>query len=485
MTSVHVYVMDSLRYDYVSDELTPNLQKLARDGVHFTNAIAQATWSSPSAASVITGLYPNALGKFALVERNFKAMWIGLPVTVDTIATAFHKKGFHTAAFSANLFFSATFGMQRGFDFMPELYDLPELAERAAMSRQLSKNLPKTRDLMLPLITGADLHHQWTKHRAAHRDGPQLTFVWAMDTHEPFFDRERVEELLSGDVPFVHRIEDNVEQVKQIYRGMVGFSDRQLGKLIDELKASGDYNDSFIFVFADHGEAFGERGQTGHGGLGYEALLKVPFFIKFPANRFAGRNCDKLVGLMDILPTLAAWFDLTVKQDMHGQDLVQVLEGNSEGHPYLVIDDQTFDRKWQHGVVRYPSKKVIFRRWNGDPEDERAGQSPGDVLKRLPYHIGVTLRHGRQHLTNLRRSLQTRREFMHRQWVFDLANDPAEEHDISYSWRGRRLTWMARWQFRRYRRQVLDFFDTYVKKIRIVERNEKVAQRLRDLGYLE
>lgn len=485
MTSVYIYVMDALRYDYVSDKLTPNLQKLALDGVRFTNAVAQATWSSPSAVSLLTGLYPNALGKFALVERNFKPMWIGLPVTVDTIATAFQKKGFHTVGLSSNIFFSAMFGMHRGFNYMPELYDQPELAGRAAMSYELSKKLRRKSDLKLPLITGADLHHQWLKHRAENAGGPQLTFMWAMDTHEPFFDRERIEDLLSDDVPFVYRIDDNVEQIKQLYRGMVEFSDRQFGKLVEALVNSGDYDDSFIIVFADHGEAFGEANQTGHGGLGFEELLHVPFFVKFPGNRFAGQTCDKLVGLFDILPTLATWFDLPVKQRMDGQDLVPVLEGKSRGHSYLIVDDQTFDRKWQHGVIRYADKKVIFRKWNGDPEDEPAGQSLGDVLKRLPYHITVSVRHGRQHIVNLKESIETRREFMHKQWFYDLRTDPTEQQNLYHSWRGRWIAWLAHWQFRRYRRRVLKFFDSYIKKVRIVERNEKVSQRLRDLGYLE
>lgn len=477
---IYIYILDSLRYDHVGGDLTPNFNKLAEDGVFFTNAVAQATWSNPSAMAILTGLYPTAVGNFGDLNQTIRPKKIALPVTVETLATLFSRHGFSTSAYSTNEYFSAAYKMNRGFDSMPSLYDLPEYADRIAISKKVAKQISRDRELLLPLITGKDLLDVMWSEQAAHNPSPKhLSVIWTMDTHAPFYDRRLVTKLDREDIEIVSRLTDDVERAKVLYRQMVSYADEQFGAFVDRLKADGKYEDSLIIVLSDHGESFGENYQFSHGGLPFEEQLHIPLIVKLPGNEYAGQRSDALVGLIDILPTLADYYNLTLKTPVDGQSLVSVLRGESPGHEYLMVNDQTQDNMWYYGALRYFDSKVIFRTVNRKKMKD---------LPQPPTHtmsVGKKVQQYFEHPSYFMREYLPGLLFRKQSWVFDLARDPAEQRNLLFRPRGLLLWAKAMHRFGKLRSQAVAFFKSNVRSIQVAHTNKAIEQRLHDLGYLE
>ncbi|MCI0711715.1 MAG: sulfatase [Chloroflexi bacterium] len=480
MKSIYIYVFDSLRYDYVGGELTPNFNKLAGHGIFFTNGISQATWSNPAAMAILTGLYPTAVANFGEIDSKIRTINIKFPVTVDILPAAFQRAGFFTVAYSTNVFFSDEYGMQRGFSSMPKLYDFPELAQRAEISKKVSKRLERNRELLLPLVTGKDLNNVMWSHREEYAsEEKRLHLVWSMDTHSPFYDRNRVDELALDDIEIVNRLTDDVERSQALYRDMVTYADAQFGEFIEDLKQRGEYDDSFIIVVGDHGESFGENHQLSHGALPFEEQIHIPYIVKLPGNEYGGQRNDALVGLIDIFPTLADYYAVPFKQQVDGQSIMPAIRGESDGHEYLMVFDQTQDNMWFYGALRSKKAKLVFRTINR----EVATELPPAPTREMPFK--KKLHHFYQHPSHILWAYLPALMFKKQSWVFDLEHDPGEQKNIVFRPQGLVLWIKLLREFGKRRKAATSFFKANVRSVQLTHMNKAIEQRLRDLGYLE
>lgn len=465
---IYWYIMDALRADHINEELTPNLVSLTGDGIRFSNAVSQATWSLPSMLSMMTGVYPTAIGNFGELPDEVKPRRVGLPLSLEPVGSAFQKNGFHTAAYSANIFFAPTYGMDRGYDLMPQVYDLPELAERAEISRTVSKRLGRNRELLLPLITSKDLNIIRRKHETT---DDTFSVVWAMDTHDPFYDRDKVDQLHTEDIEILESSQETPEKARAMYREMVRYTDTQFGEFIADLKENGTYEDSFIIVCADHGESFGENEQFGHTRFIYEQQINVPLIIKLPGDEHAGTASYELVALMDIVPTLAEYFDLDLKQPFHGKSLLPVIKGEEAGHDHLFFYDQTLDRYHVHGGIRTRDKKYMF--WF--PRHPSSDKKLFQMLIKGWMQV-YKWRNNSQQLLTPKPPFLTEK-------LHDLAHDPHETRNLirEQSALAREMRQLAETAHH----ELLSYFTEHIRQVRLVNTSQKVEQRLRDLGYLE
>lgn len=477
MQSAYLYIMDALRDDHVNAAMTPNLQALAEDGVRFSQAIAQATWSHPSMMAMMAGLYPTAVGKFGALPDEIKPPRVGFPTSVETLATLFQKNGWYTAAYSANNFFAPTFGMDRGFDSMPLVYDLPEMAERLSLNTIVAERLGRKKAPLqpFPIVTSQDLHRIRRQQRETIEASALLTVIWSMDTHDPFYDRAQVDSLADEATILIRRSRDNPDQAHLLYESMVRYTDQHFGEFIEELKARGEYDDAFIVICADHGESFGETERFGHTGFAFEEQIRIPLIIKLPGNAYAGHTVDEQIGLIDILPTLAGWYGIKLPYEVHGKDLLPIIQGIANGHDYMVCYDETLDRYYIHGCVRTRMQKYLFR-FMKHPEVAYEGRT-----RRAKYTVKKSLK--AMQAVIQRDKLLTPQPIMFEDWAYDLQNDPTEQQNIIET--ADFFVDRAKEQFEVVRHNALQFFEAHVGHVRTVHIADKVEQRLRDLGYLE
>ena len=254
--SVLLVTLDTVRADHIgcygySKTETPNLDRLASDGIRFSNAYAQVPITLPSHAVILTGTYPMSNG-----VRDFTSA--GLASSVPTLAERLRRNGYRTAAFVSSFVLNSMWGLSRGF----EVYD-----DNLALSASAAQNpflLVRSGDATVDRLLG------WIK-----RPSDEPFFVWLhlYDAHSPYRSPE----------PYRSRYS------RRPYDGAIAFDDAQVGRVIARLRDLNLYDRTAIVVLSDHGESLGEHGESEHGFFVYNATLRVPLILKLPGEAASAR----------------------------------------------------------------------------------------------------------------------------------------------------------------------------------------------------
>ncbi len=406
--------MDTVRADHVNGyrplDTTPELAKIAAEGVLFRNFYGASTYTSPSHMSIFTGLDPREHGVASIVAR--------LSPDVPTLAEILSQAGFRTAAFHEGAYVAARFGFDRGFDSydeyprgsvvdeaFPEVLDWirsagpdpyflfvhtyaahrPYGGLEGYRAANPERGLPSDAELALLRTTvsgnAADLSDSqrylyYVVNSLVERDKDQITGVAPAEsfTTEPHF---------AADIAVVRASYD--ERIRGI--------DRAIGQIRDTLVEAGQWEDTLLVVFSDHGEAFFEHGLDRHGYIPFEEVLKVPLVISYP--RFLRNRSEHVVeGLawhLDILPTVLSLMGLPIPPDGQGIDLKPILAGDAE----------------------IPESRAIF---------------PA-VLSGAPFRAPLPVR--RVALMNGYKRIEGHAHYGDtRGYLFELASDPGEERNL-------------------------------------------------------
>lgn len=277
--------IDTWRWDYMGASGsgradTPAMDGLAGRGVYEPEILAPCPLTTPSHASMFTGLTP-------LKHRVLDCMSYSLPSDVPTLAEAFKKAGYKTAAVVSGDTLKRRFGLARGFD----LYDDLEMQKRYA-----EDIMPSSRDGAVTTRKAV----AWL--RGLNSGDPAFLWVHYFDLHTPYRSRPVYD----------------AKYPKNRYAAQVNFVDDQVAALVAAIGA--DPGRSWrIVVVGDHGEGFGEHGEIGHGYSLYRETLDVPFIV-------SPRPQAPLVhprpwAIIDIEPTVREWFGLPGNAGVDGESL--------------------------------------------------------------------------------------------------------------------------------------------------------------------
>ncbi len=299
--------IDTLRADHVGArragvQLTPSLDRFAADAISYKDAVANASMTLPSHASMLTGLYP---WRHRVLSNDHV-----LPKDIPTLAEALRARGFATGAVVSSLpLMAERSGLGRGFASYEERFDSTELNR----TRQLVKTPAETTRV------AAD----WIR---AHRRGAFFLWVHYLPPHGPYHPPpefltglREVEPDPSRALPVAQRnFEPNAisayqrfgeerdpESYRRRYAGYVRYVDHHVGRLLKVLEELGIYEGATVVIVSDHGESLGERGwYFCHGNLVTREQVQIPLLLKLPGNRQAGHSLTTPVETVDLAPTL-------------------------------------------------------------------------------------------------------------------------------------------------------------------------------------
>jgi len=378
--NILLVTIDTLRADRLGIGLTPAIDRLAAAGLRFTQARTAVPLTLPSHATIHTGLLPPAHG----VREN------GIGVLADshqTIARLLKGAGYDTAAFIGAFVLDHRFGLSQGFDtYDDQIPRDPEATDRLEAER--------------PASVVVDHALAWLD-KFAISNQQSAFFVWLhlYDPHAPYTPPK--EFLVPGRTP---------------YDGEIAYSDAQLGRLLDRLRAAGLMDRTVVVVAGDHGEGLGEHGERTHGMLVYDSTLRVPLVIGAPGRAPATR--DGPVSLVDVAPTLLRAAGVTPPQTMRGIDLLETVrlkpDTTDTRHPDSAARRPDSDARRPDSDARRPDSGSVRLQPDRDLYSETeyprvAGWSP---LQALTDGRWMTIRAG----------VATE--------VYDLRVDPREEHDV-------------------------------------------------------
>lgn len=302
-------LLDAARADafgcYGGPYPTPTLDALAAGGTRFARALSAAPWTGQSVPSLLTGLYPDALG----IER-----WGSrLPAATVGLADRLRDAGYRTLLWSQHPFYRHRKDLKRGFD----AFALTEPEDR--------REILSDPGWLFPEEEG---------------EQPIFALLHLLPPHTPYDPPAPFRGAYTGwyrgdarvDAAYLHRFPakedpndldpDDLRYIRDRYLENVAFADSLVAQLLDLLDQRGRLDEALVVVVADHGEAFLEHGRFMHGQKLHTETLHVPLVIKWPSRVSGFRPVvDHTVSLADVTPTLLAALGLD-GDGLHGVSLL-------------------------------------------------------------------------------------------------------------------------------------------------------------------
>jgi arylsulfatase A-like enzyme len=318
--------VDTLRADRLScygyeGSQTPAMDSLAAGGVRYAAATAQASWTKPSFATILTSLYPSSHTATGKPDR--------LPQAVTTLAEVLAANGYYTGGIADNINIAPAFGFDQGFGdyvYLEPGYFFAgnEAASQTALYQVLRRGWAMASGDRIYVQNFYQDAAVVTEQALGWLDSNQGTrfflFLHYMDPHDPYFTHPYDG---SGYARASNQDPDPAlaPVFSDLYDGEVRYLDGYLEQLFDGLKAAGLYDDALIILTADHGEEFQEHGGWWHGQTLYQEQIAVPLIVKMPGGQKAGTVVGDLARSLDIAPTILDLAGLPIPEAMMGQSL--------------------------------------------------------------------------------------------------------------------------------------------------------------------
>ena len=405
LSNLLIIVMDTLRADFVGayggNAATPNIDRLADQGVLFERAYSHIPITGPSHSSLFTSLLPFEHG----VHNNGQI----LDPTWRTLAETLQRSGWHTLAAVSLGVLKREFGYRKGFGNYLDTF-----------GRDWMKNAREVTDEVLHVMdTGLS--------------SPYFLFVHYSDPHEPYtppdleypmadleLDGRRVAELRADgrgnrirvtvdpgrhELRFSPRVPSRrlfrvdtlrvigkgvevasdrgwevaaherreaatytsrlpasldlvntgvgpkevaldftfkewlkISEVRDRYRQEVEFADGQIGRLLDELGSRGLLENTVVIFTSDHGEGLGQHNHLAHIHQVYDTLIRIPLILKLPSGDPQGLRLNDRISLVDVFPTLAEILGVEPPLPTSGRSMLPVIYGETVAERPIIAE---------------------------------------------------------------------------------------------------------------------------------------------------
>ncbi|MEM9555163.1 MAG: sulfatase [Acidobacteriota bacterium] len=411
VSGVLVYLIDTVRADHLGlygyhRPTSPELEKLAREGITFTEARAQTSWTRTAVASIFTGRLPSGHG---VDDRDDV-----LSDDLVTLAEVFDDAGWTTVGVVTNGNAGPRFGFAQGFDAYQHLRE-------SFKRREVHHLADDVNSWILTWLDGYLASHGGSQGGAAQGDPPPFfLYAHATDPHAPYTPRPPFDDLFAagvdptlGELATVREITSGKRTVTpeerdglvDLYDGELAFVDREIGRLVDLLRDRGVFDDLLLVIVSDHGEEFLEHGGWEHGKTLYEEQLRVPLVIKLPGAEAAGLRIDGRADHVDLLPTVLDVVGLEPPAGLDGQSLLPavraVAAGRKASERWPSIAELRLGEDEQLSLVDGDEKVIVeqargarFFALDADPAelDDRGVAEPfaaGVLEERLRRHLAA------------------------------------------------------------------------------------------------
>ncbi|TAM43029.1 DUF4976 domain-containing protein [bacterium] len=363
--------IDALRADHLGcygyrRDTSPNIDKLSREGVMFTQAISASSSTISSVPSIMTSTYPDVHGIWEF--GNF------LDPHIVSLGGVLKENNFSTGIISAQLFPHL---ISRG-DFISKKIKLDEKADKITdwAIEWLNKNKNKRFFLWLHYF---DPHGPYTP--PPPYDGMYLRDrFYGGGVELPLLNRRRGG---FGGIPG-YQAQGGIKDANYYiakYDGEIRFTDDQIGRLLNALEEAGLLYRTTVIITADHGESLGEHDYYfDHGGYLYDNLIKAPLIIYYNSSKPLGKIIDQQVSLIDIFPTILdiARIRIPRQAEFEGTSLMPLIsKAGRYGKTYVF--GEYFEGGSQKFAIRGNGWKLIYDRKKDKYELYNLKDDPGEL----------------------------------------------------------------------------------------------------------
>lgn len=388
---------------------TPNIDKLATEGVLYTAAYCNYPVCGPSRASLLNGYYPHATKTFGYVSGRKN-----IGPDRKTLPQLFKENGYYTARVSKIFHMGVPIDIETGSNgtddeaSWTERFNSQGPEWRADGESELVQgnpdgSLPKRGGNVMTIVKadGDDMVHSDGKTALkacniirSHKNEPFFLAVGFVRPHVPFvapaeyfipypFEQIIMPEKVEGDwedipergINYVTSVNGQMSPVQEkkavaAYYASVSYMDKQVGKVLNTLKEEGLEDNTIIIFTSDHGFHLGEHNFWMKVSL-HEESVRVPLIIKVPGKKPA--VCNSLTELIDLYPTIAELAGLSYSEHLQGKSLTETLD-----HPETELRDMVFSVSQGGRTFLLRTKKWAYIQYD---EDAGSGMELFDMEK--------------------------------------------------------------------------------------------------------
>lgn len=398
---------------------TPNIDKLAAEGVRFTSTYCQYPVCGPSRASFMSGYYPSATTTYGYVSGRKN-----IGPDRKTWSQLFKENGYYTARVSKIYHMGVPIDIEKGSDgkddpaswtekFNSQGPEWQAPGEGELVQGNPDRTLPIRGGNVMTIVKadGDDLVHSdgKTAEKASalirqHKDKPFFLAVGFVRPHVPFvapkdfftpypFEAAKLPPKIEGDwddipkrginyVTSVNGKMDEIQEKKAVaaYYASVAYMDAQVGKVLNTLKEEGLDDNTIVIFTSDHGFHLGEHRFWMKVSL-HEESVRVPMIIKVPGKKPA--VCHSFTELLDLYPTIAELAGLEYSENLQGKSLVETLDD-----PEKEVRDMAFSVSQGGKTFLLRTKKWAYIQYD---EDAAAGMELFDMEKDPKQYTNLAL----------------------------------------------------------------------------------------------
>ena len=353
---------------------TPNIDRIAQQGVKFSSGYVSYAVCGPSRAGLITGRYQDrfGFGRNPLFAPNDPDQ--GLPVSEETMASALKRGGYRTMAIGKwhlgahesqrplNRGFDEFFGfLTGGHQYFPELWTLDDISgvdsQFAAYKTKLLKNNDRVDEQ--EYLTDA-LSREAVNFVEKNANHPFFLYLAYNAPHAPLQATEK----------YLSRFGHISDKKRKTYAAMVSSVDDGVGALLDKLQEMNVHENTLVVFLSDNGGPHTKNGSNndplrdGKGSL-YEGGVRVPFAMQWPAKLKAGQVYDQPVISLDIFAIAAEYAGVQPKNNLDGVNIIPFINQEKEGMPH----EHLFWRKFDSNSLAVRAADMKLVSMNGATEE--------------------------------------------------------------------------------------------------------------------
>jgi len=332
--------------------VTPNIDRLATEGMRFTRAYSGNAVCAPSRCVLMTGLHPgHELVRANKPETGGVDGRLSLPADQMTVARLLHQAGYATGGFGKwGLGNPGSTGVpeQEGFDVFFGYYD------QAHAHDYYTDHLVRN-SVNVPIAQ--DGKHDWQHYSHTRIADETLKFI-EQNKDRPFFcyaawTPPHADYTIPDTAPYTDRAWPDMDKN---YAAMVGLVDKDVGRVMQKLKELGIDDRTLVIFASDNGanEEFIPLGSTG-GLRGYKRLLyeggtRAPFIVRWPGRIQPGTTNDLLTSFVDFLPTAAELCGVPAPKGIDGISILPSLFGRQQSAQHASLYFEIYEPYFQQAV---------------------------------------------------------------------------------------------------------------------------------------
>lgn len=377
---IFLVITDQQRFDTIAAHgfewmHTPNLDRLVREGTHFSNCFITAPSCVPSRASLFNGYYPHATGILrngqhwqrtwvgSLADQGYHCVNIGKMHTIPYDAKAgFHerfvcenKDRYYEGRWYADEWDKALVARSQIKPSRERYRELPDYKERlgafdwnlpaeshadffvGGLANWWLETRPKPEQLFMQIgfLGPHPPYDPLPEYTKRYLDDPRVPFANPtppdLDDLPSFLKHKRQHDSRVDHDAVLWNMNPSAEQLKRLrahYLGNVTMIDEAVGRLVDVLDRKGYLDESLIVFTSDHGDNLGDHGLSQKWSM-YDTVTRVPAIFWAPGEVKAGQKHDGLCQLFDIGPTILEWAGAALPPACQAQSLVPALRGEA------------------------------------------------------------------------------------------------------------------------------------------------------------